>query len=97
MSDLISRSALLEALVYCDGLGRKSCEAVIKTINEQPTVEAKAVVHGEWISDLDSCGWINHTCSHCGYEKLTDIHVSLGWNFCPNCGCDMRGKNNGRT
>ena len=37
MSDLISRSALLESLIHCDGLGRKSFEAVIKTINEQPT------------------------------------------------------------
>lgn len=35
--DLISRSALLESLIHCDGLGRKSLEAVIKHINEQPT------------------------------------------------------------
>lgn len=61
-------------------------------LQELPTVEAKPVVMGEWKSDLDSCGWINHTCSHCGYEKLTDIHVSLDWNFCPNCGADMRGE-----
>jgi benzoyl-CoA reductase/2-hydroxyglutaryl-CoA dehydratase subunit BcrC/BadD/HgdB len=37
MSDLISRSQLMESLIYCDGLGRKSLEAVIKTISEQPT------------------------------------------------------------
>lgn len=37
MSDLISRSALMESLIHCDGLGRKSLEAVIKTIKEQPT------------------------------------------------------------
>ena len=37
MSDLISRSALLEALVYCQGLGRKSCEAVAEVIKNQPT------------------------------------------------------------
>lgn len=66
-------------------------ELTINTWNARiPTVEAKPVVHREWESDLDSCGWINHTCSNCGYEKLTDIHVSLGWNFCPNCGCSTK-------
>lgn len=40
MSDLISRSALLESLMHCDGLGRKSFDAVLQTINELPTVEA---------------------------------------------------------
>lgn len=37
MSDLISRSALYDALIKCDGLGRKSCEAVVKVIMNQPT------------------------------------------------------------
>lgn len=37
MSDLISRSALYDALIKCDGLGRKSCEAVVKVIKNQPT------------------------------------------------------------
>lgn len=37
MSDLISRSALLESLMHCDALGRKSFEAVMEIIKEQPT------------------------------------------------------------
>lgn len=98
MSDLISRSALIEKMNdYISHTDERNsehyvCKRIKKIIEDALTVEAKPVVYGEWKSDLDSCGWINHTCSHCGYEKLTDIHVSLGWNFCPNCGADMRKK-----
>ena len=48
MSDLISREALIDSLYSCEELkGRKTTEAVAKTIMEQPTVEAVPVVHGE--------------------------------------------------
>jgi hypothetical protein len=40
----ISKSELFDALIYCKGLGRHSLEAVIKTINEQPTVDEKTIV-----------------------------------------------------
>lgn len=43
MSDLISRSALLESLIYCQGLGRKSCELVVTTINNQPAVSEQEI------------------------------------------------------
>ena len=62
MSDLISRSALLESMIHCDGLGRKSMEAVLKVINEQPTVEAVPVVHGKWI--YENYTWHCNLCNH---------------------------------
>lgn len=37
-NDLISRQTLLESLIHCNGLGRKSFEAVIEVIKQQPTV-----------------------------------------------------------
>lgn len=40
----------------------------------------------QWIIELDDLGWNKHTCPNCGYTKRTDIHVSLGWNYCPICG-----------
>ena len=91
MSDLISREALIDSLYSCEELkGRKTIEAVAKTIMEQPTVEAIPVVHGEWIDirefskDVPKC-----KCSICGY-----IHIGLesDSNFCPNCGAGMRKK-----
>ena len=87
MSDLISRSALLESLMHCDALGRKSLDAVLQTINEQPT--ADAVVHGEWIKDR----WI-YICSECKEGFGSELKYVQGGhelpNFCPNCGSDMR-------
>lgn len=43
----------------------------------------------EW--SLADNGWADHTCSACGYVENTDIHVGLGWNFCPNCGAKVVG------
>lgn len=40
--------------------------------------------HFKW--SLADNGWADHTCSECGYRENTDIHVSLGWSYCPNCG-----------
>lgn len=39
-----------------------------------------------WITEMDDMGWNKHTCPNCGYVKRTDIHVSLGWDYCPKCG-----------
>lgn len=53
------------------------------SIKELAIVEAKQVVHGEWITDR---GYYNpYTCNVCNhFEKVKT-------NFCPNCGADMRG------
>lgn len=90
MSDLISRSALIEAFDpehYFDWY----TPSIIETINEQPTVDAKPVVHGEWIKG-DLGEW---KCSVCREEncyaydenlkRFTDL-------YCPNCGAKMDGK-----
>lgn len=49
---------------------------------------------GEWIWQLANNGWVDHICSVCGYTENTDIHVSLGWKYCPNCGAEMKGTDN---
>ena len=56
----------------------------IKYIQEQPTIEAEPVVHGEWI--LDEYG--NPHCSVC--EHVQDAPT----NYCSECGADMRGDQN---
>lgn len=42
---------------------------------------------GEWIFDGD--------CIHCNKCKRAFNNL-IGFNFCPNCGADMRGKDNGK-
>ena len=54
-------------------------------IEEIPTVEAKPVVHGEWIDELGLL-FPEFRCSKC--KKIHDNTT----NFCPNCGADMRKK-----
>ena len=87
MSDLISRKALIDVIekeksdndAYC----RMCIDSMKEIIEEQPTVEAKEVVHGKWIPYTIS-KLFSHTCSvcHCDVEEKTP--------FCPNCVADMR-------
>ena len=57
---------------------------LVQIIEEQPTLDLAPVVHGEWdfIGDYDS------RCSVCGEEYC--IGPNEDYNFCPNCGADMR-------
>ena len=61
--------------------------AAIEALQEQ---ERKK---GKWISELKDDGDSLLRCSICNYP------VSYFWgrtNFCPECGADLRGKNNGK-
>ena len=89
MSDLISRSALLEALKeeQNDGAIGMDFYAFDDIVKEQPTIEAVPVVHGEWIYE-------NYTwhCGVCGFHPFKGyIPKEPGFNFCPNCRAKMDG------
>lgn len=65
-----------------------------KKVRSIPTVEAKEVVHGEWIKlegDWRSSNTNEpltvHQCSICGA-----FFRNAPYNFCPKCGADMRGE-----
>ena len=47
---------------------------------------------GHWIYTLED--WNKWECSECGFTKRTDVHIRIGYKYCPNCGCCMekRGK-----
>lgn len=60
-------------------------------VKDEPTVEAKEVVHGEWIVGSKP------RCSVCGKPALReyDCEAWLSYipsDFCPHCGADMRKK-----
>ena len=52
-------------------------------------LEVNPIKHGKWKWELANNGWADHICSECGFTENTDIHVSLGWKYCPNCGAKM--------
>ena len=58
---------------------------VLRTICKAPTVDAKEVVHGRWV-DTDYKPDIYCKCSVCGRRT----YVYDDYNYCPNCGADMR-------
>lgn len=97
---MIDRGELLMQMMHKfhyelpDGCNNPLYGDVIKVIEDAPTIEAEPVRHGQWVIEMDDMGWLKHTCPNCGYVKRTDIHVSLGWNFCPNCGDRMDGDAN---
>lgn len=74
---------------------------ILQAIQEQPTIEPERK-KGEWIiKDNPGTGWYRVTCSECG-EDVTSTAPCIGfypnakvtWDYCPNCGADMRGDQN---
>lgn len=65
-------------------------QKVLNCINKAPTVEPK---QGEWIEHRQfnpiGCFYSEYECSNCHDE----VWQKTEWQFCPNCGADMRGKN----
>ena len=53
---------------------------------------------GEWIEKYNGNGWNDfwdYTCSNCGKKYERADAVLYHANYCPNCGADMRTKENG--
>ncbi|MBQ1293482.1 MAG: hypothetical protein IIY21_05555 [Clostridiales bacterium] len=57
------------------------------TIDNAPTVDERP--HGKWIMNKTSARGRNYTCTNC--KKVSRNK----YNFCPNCGADMRGDDYG--
>lgn len=53
-------------------------------IHNMPTADVVEVKHGRWI---------DHKCSLCEFEPYNPSGLDT-FNFCSNCGADMRGGNN---
>ena len=63
--------------------------AVLASIDEQPTVDAVEVVHGRWIDVALRFTQVKEKCSVCG-----GIVYAHGFSYCPNCGAKMDGDKN---
>lgn len=95
MTDYISRkAAIANSREYnLDGSYDNTERAVpVDAINSIPAADVVEVVHGKWIRTSHRFGY-GYMCSECGCV----YHRHKGkLNYCPNCGADMRGDNNGR-
>lgn len=67
-------------------------------IEHAPTIDAVPVRHGEWYGEADGYAdgelvydmWY---CPFCG-KRFEEWDEKPNWNYCPNCGADMRGVTN---
>lgn len=66
--------------------------AILDSIDAQPTIETVEVVHGKWKIKYGSEGDVYWYCSKCRHEVLFDIHgYQEKTDFCPYCGARMDG------
>ena len=67
-------------------------DMVCEDIGNAPTVDAVEVVHGRWL--IHKGHFHDYAeCSLCGEDCGKD--TAMAFNYCPNCGADMRGDGNG--
>ena len=70
---------------------RKKIVAYKEQVDDIPAADVRENIRGEWIQDKhEMAGYGYFDCSVCG----ADFYDIEGFNFCPNCGADMRGDNN---
>ena len=92
---LIDANALRKAIDLCDIDTFTDKQTICEQIAEAPTVDAKPVVHGHWVS-LTDCSNAGVYCSVCHKKVYKEDYAwcnrknKLRSNYCPNCGADMR-------
>ena len=73
---------------------------IVKVINDMPTADVRENVRGEWLERevTEDVGqgiqeWQQARCSVCGKWHTTPyMYYFSDYNFCPNCGADMKGE-----
>lgn len=100
MARYIDADECLDTMLYeMAGTGYQSI--AMDVIKYAPTADVVEVKRGEWIKKFKySHGYddyYNTECSLCGYKaEKSGVGDKLSLdNYCPNCGADMRGENDG--
>lgn len=95
MAEYIDRDKLIAEGQKDGAFGYVSVEEIAKF----PAADVVERKKGLWVEKaLDTFRKYSVTCPFCGAEYIDnyDGYVSTGdFNFCPNCGADMRGEDNG--
>lgn len=73
-------------IILCKGDYKEALLMLFDKIEHLPAADVRPVVRGKWHEYDDDYGSI--CCSVCEEDAPCDYP----WNFCPNCGADMRGE-----
>ena len=97
MNDYISRQTAIDVVNHMRfGMERLSFEIVTHKLLEMPAADVRENVSGEWVgADLDKDFVTCSVCKNSGYKDrmaLRPDYAKKYFNFCPNCGADMRNK-----
>ena len=84
-------------LIDADALEKEFCSGCQYENNKYSNCIDCALAHAPTIEKRKTGKWENchTTCSECGWQIIDDVTESpnmVGFNFCPNCGADMRAK-----
>lgn len=93
MTEYIEREAAIDA-VDAGNLHRGIVDALQSVIAEIPAADVKPVAKGKWINAYIQ-GVHHYRCTNCGEYIEAIWTANFDYNFCPNCGADMRRANNG--
>lgn len=79
----------LDEIGFCDDEPIQTRNSALKIIQKIPAADVRPVVRGRWVATV---GKKSRICSACGHDepyKFADNDVDI-FNYCPNCGADMR-------
>lgn len=69
---------------------------MIDILDDEPAADVRPVKRGEWVGEYDGYAdgmpvYDMWSCSVCG-KRFDEWDERPSWSFCPNCGADMRPK-----
>ena len=90
---LIDADALMAQFDIWDECDELFVQSIRTEIEHAPTIEPDRK-RGKWNAYYHSDTDISFSCNMCGYSAPFDMMAGevfqKRWNFCPNCGADMR-------